>query len=164
MENKLSLDEVNSFIARFKSKKKGKNAGKINNVQKEENKTVSANVKEIQTTQVKKEEPVQQLFEEPPKKEEKPIENIQMKHNETKTEDIFGGESEHNVENIFGDSSKDNGEIKDHGTLFESKPITIDTQTPVKKVAPPKFKPPTIPKKTYNYTNSNIGWGWSAEG
>ena len=111
MENKLSLDEVNSFIARFKSKKKGKNAGKINNVQKEENKTVSANVKEIQTTQVKKEEPVQQLFEEPPKKEEKPIENIQMKHNETK--DIFGGESEHNVENIFGDSSKDNGEIKD---------------------------------------------------
>ena len=153
MENKLSLDEVNSFIARFKSKKKGKNAGKINNVQKEENKTVSANVKEIQTTQVKKEEPVQQLFEEPPKKEEKPIENIQMKHNETKTEDIFGGESEHNVENIFGDSSKDNGEIKDHGTLFESKPITIDTQTPVKKVAPPKFKPPTIPKKTYNYTN-----------
>ena len=119
MENKLSLDEVNSFIARFKSKKKGKNAGKINNVQ----------------------------------KEEKPIENIQMKHNETKTEDIFGGESEHNVENIFGDSSKDNGEIKDHGTLFESKPITIDTQTLVKKVAPPKFKPPTIPKKTYNYTN-----------
>ena len=58
MENKLSLDEVNSFIARFKSKKKGKNAGKINNVQKEENKTVSANVKESQTTQVKKEEPV----------------------------------------------------------------------------------------------------------
>ena len=53
MENKLSLDEVNSFIERFKSKKKGKNAGKINNVQKEENKTVSANVKEIQTTQVK---------------------------------------------------------------------------------------------------------------
>ena len=169
MDNQISLDEVNNFIAKFKMKKKQKATSiPTNNLPPQ-------NQAQLQTEQIFNQpntqstipvqkpiisQPViQSLPKEIPKRKEnkiiheKKIDTLPVQQFESNPSNIFDGGNDQNVDSIFGNNNDDingkNEKTPGSDALFDSTP---KENPKIERPGPPKikFRPPVLSKKINN--------------